>query len=397
MNHRNALRFAATLLAVVLLALSALTVQQVVAGPDSWTIVSSPNPSTGFNFLTSVSAADATHVWSVGFVETGNGSDTMILRWNGSAWNQEASPNPSAYTNELYGVKALTPQAAFAVGDTYIGCSKQTTGCRPSALIVRWNGTRWTQAAAPPDPQGWGNTLTSVTALSINEAWAVGYRTNPQGGYLPLVFYWNGTVWIAQSPPPLAGVQLNSVWAQSDNDVWAVGTPAADGGATILHYDQSLGWRRILAPTPGASPTLNSVTTTSATNAWAVGFYQNGASLSPLTVHWDGATWRQVAAPPYPPSSGILGGVAPVWNNYVWAVGGVGALTITDRWTGSSWQQVASPAPPEGGIVLAGVGVVPGTTPCGGGDVWAVGFSANYGNARTLIERYTVVPICDRP
>jgi hypothetical protein len=48
---------------------------------------------------------------------------------------------------------------------------------QPDTLILHWNGTAWSKVPSPsPGPKG--NFLTSVSAVSPTDAWAVGYSRN---------------------------------------------------------------------------------------------------------------------------------------------------------------------------------------------------------------------------
>ena len=79
--------------------------------------------------------------------------------------------------------------------------------------------------------------LTSVDAISSNDAWAVGfYPANRPAGDVPstvnvltLVEHWNGTAWsIVPAPDATKSDNLNSVSGDSSNDVWAVGGATYD-------------------------------------------------------------------------------------------------------------------------------------------------------------------------
>src|SRR5205823_3056059 len=71
------------------------------------------------------------------------------------------------------------------------------------------------------------NTLRSVSAISSNDVWAVGYYLETQGtlGYSrTLVEHWDGAHWsIVPSTNLGTDAELWSVSALSPNNVWAVG------------------------------------------------------------------------------------------------------------------------------------------------------------------------------
>ena len=66
---------------------------------------------------------------------------TLVLRWNGTAWKVSRSPSPHqtepAFA-ELTAVAAVSPKAAFALGNTDVGSGGS------AGFIQRWNGSRWT-------------------------------------------------------------------------------------------------------------------------------------------------------------------------------------------------------------------------------------------------------------
>ena len=102
------------------------------------------------------------------------------------------SPSPAGSSkyafSYLYGVSALSSSTAWAVG-TYGRDVGQTAVSQP--LILRWNGTAWTQAASPPVADKLSG-LDDVATVSPTDAWAVGYRGIANQ---VLVLHWNGSSW----------------------------------------------------------------------------------------------------------------------------------------------------------------------------------------------------------
>ena len=64
-------------------------------------------------------------------------AETLILRWNGNAWKQVHSLSPATGSG-LLGVVATSARNAWAVGLT--GPPFKRTH---KTLILRWNGTAW--------------------------------------------------------------------------------------------------------------------------------------------------------------------------------------------------------------------------------------------------------------
>jgi len=109
--------------------------------------------------VTITSARDA---WAVGNYGSSYHIKTLILHWNGSAWQQIPSPTPRR-GGMLYGITATSARSAWAAGCYFLG----------KTLVLRWNGTTWKQVPSPRPPPS-GGCLTAAVAASPDTAWAVG-------------------------------------------------------------------------------------------------------------------------------------------------------------------------------------------------------------------------------
>lgn len=69
------------------------------------------------------------------------------------------------------------------------------------------------------------NALTSVTAVTPNDIWAVGYTVSLDEPYQTLILHWNGHEWSIVDSPNGAGPYnaLDAVAAAGPDDVWAAG------------------------------------------------------------------------------------------------------------------------------------------------------------------------------
>jgi hypothetical protein len=163
------------------------------AAGRAWAPVT-PNPSPSLNLLAGVSAVSGSDAWAVGSSSSSlnpNVIDTLILRWNGTAWTQVQSPSPSSVSyNYLQGVSARSGSDAWAVGD-YGDCA--TALFKRATLAAHWNGTAWANASA----------ITTVTAVSssanpattgspVTYTATVAPTPTPDGG--TLAFYDNGSL-----------------------------------------------------------------------------------------------------------------------------------------------------------------------------------------------------------
>ena len=199
-----------------------------------WSVVPSPTIGTSGR-LWGVAAISPTDAWAVGSADSGG--RTLIEHWNGKQWSLIPNPFPTLYI-DLRGITALSANDVWAVGSVITDMYIQDT---THTVIAHWNGQRWSIVPSP-NPGTSTNELWGVTALSTNDVWAVGgfsnRSTQRQIVDKSLTMHWNGSRWsVVSSPSPgNLGNDLTSVTARSANDVWAVGTPYDN---LIEHWDGS--------------------------------------------------------------------------------------------------------------------------------------------------------------
>jgi hypothetical protein len=323
-----------------------------------WSQVASPNPSAFGSRLSGVTADASDDAWAVGFFcpESPGCSvqRTLILHWDGTAWSQVVSPNPNKRVNYLTSVSATSPSDAWAVGSM-----RAHTG---RALVLRWNGALWSVVPSP-NPRAVTDSLSSVTAVSPADAWAVGFYGNGVE-YRTLINHWDGAAWSkVKSPSPgSGGAFLTGVSAGSTGDASAVGYFAADGGvldALVLRWN-GVSWSKPRHPNPSTNlNVLYGVANLSSSEAWAVGDFQQDetAAIEPFVVHSDGTSWRKAKSPAPSSTINILYGVSATSATDAWAVGyyddgsrGV-SRTLILHWNGSRWS-----APQDSSAARNGVG-----------------------------------------
>ena len=171
----------------------------------------------------------------------------LIMRWNGRTWQR--LPGPRLRGASLHDVAALSPHDAWAVG----GYPVDRYGNPGKTLIVHWNGMAWQRVRSPSPADR--DTLYSVAVTSASNAWAVG-----ETGAKTLILHWNGRSWRqVPSPSPRrrspTGDGLAAVTATSARDAWAVGTddrPGGVAGALVEHWNGKA-WHTV----GSASPPLN--------------------------------------------------------------------------------------------------------------------------------------------
>jgi hypothetical protein len=343
----------------------------------------------------------------------------------------------------------FTIQSMSAVSTSDIWAVGQSVAANETgqALAEHWDGTSWSLVPvknAGNSEMDWERSedLTSVDAISSDDAWAVGfYPSNRPISEVPstvndltLVEHWNGTAWsIVAAPDATKSDNLNGVSGDSSSDVWAVGGATytlaygSGSGAGTQTYDAPLvehwngsSWTIVPAPTIGldphdptalakmaaglasgadvnpASADFTSVHAISPDDVWAVGirsFADPGQATytgdQTFTEHWDGTKWSVVAAPDVSvaeTSSGAQDDLQAVTgtDSDLWAVGRaqpVGTLVL--HWNGTAWSIFPSPQTGEDGVLEAVADLAPN-------NVWAAGDEIDHWNGETWTQIPTI-------
>ena len=254
-----------------------------------------------------MSASPDGSAWAVGYTGTPSGADrTLILRWDGAAWSRAASPSPGRDAL-LLGVSAGPGGTAWAVGDSCMSrCG--TTSAVYRMLIMHWDGKAWSLVTGP----GLGSDayLYGVSAGPGGSAWAVGYictsgcHTASEADQM-LILRWDGTSWSQAAAPGLgSSALLDAVSAGAGGTAWAVGSsctpgclaPRAATRALILHWDGTA-WSQAASPSPAGKAILTGVSAGPRGSAWAAGYTCTPGCFAPseanqtLIMRWNGVTW----------------------------------------------------------------------------------------------------------
>jgi len=306
-----------------------------------WSIVPSPSLGKTTNRLESVAAVSKDDVWAVGYYSDGpqfnqplSTSQTMVLHWDGQAWEDVHSPDgKGAAMNTLSYVTAISKNDVWAVGayGSYDASEKnQSEFPYMRTFITHWDGKRWSQVDSP-NPSAISNGLSAVAAVSSDDIWAVGtyVESVTEGNYVTrrlLFLHWNGKAWERVAGPDIQGyiLSLSSLAAIKSDDVWAVGTVGTgdpEVAGIIVHWDGK-SWRE----TPDSQKEYSSaagyasVSALGSDDIWTV----SGFGF-PILQHWDGQGWNMMSPDGLPDSySASVRGLAEVSTNDVWAVGTTG-------------------------------------------------------------------------
>jgi hypothetical protein len=321
--------------------------------------------------LHGVSTASESDAWAVGWFDPSTAGEaatasTLIEHWDGTRWCEVPSPNPSTQFNVLYAVSALSADDAWAVG-TY-----NASDGGIDTLIEHWDGTSWSQVASPdPSVPYLINYLFGVRTQSPSNVWAVG-RYAVKTGQSTLILHWNGSSWSQMTgPDPLQYNVLHAV-ATYKASVWAVGDANSQ---TFTMQRKGASWIQSASPIVPLSATLQGMAMVSGRDGWSVGSDNSFQLLETLILHWNGFSWSRVASP-RPAVDGNLNAVAATSATNAWAVGShtdqafnPPQPTMILRWNGKAWREVTSPSPhgPGATDILNGVAATSRS------NAWAVG------------------------
>jgi hypothetical protein len=354
-----------------------------------WEVVPSPNLGTQTNTLFSVAASADDDVWAVGagYDEGLTAYRTVIEHWNGAGWSIISSPNATSGYNLLNGVAVAGSNDIWAVGQAAVN------GNTYSTLIEHSDGGKapvWSIVSSPNVADS-SSVLNAISVVAANDLWAVGYSTDGSLSNRSLTMHWNGAIWSIVPSPTVGNDILYAVDAISANDVWATGRTKVGYSSSrtlTLHWD-GLSW--MVVPSPNDSTTNNNlyaVAAVAANDVWAVG---SAGSSKTLAIHWTGASWSVLPAPAVSDnaSNEVLVGVVALSNGSIWSAGqfivpleGSAQHTLTETWNGSTWTVVPSPNAESSNNRLSGIAATPK------GTLWAVGTTGVFGQPeRTLILR----------
>lgn len=334
-------------------------------------------------YATAETSSSAAVVWN-----TNTASDSLV-QYGTSNPVPASAPQvyvPTQVTYHEIPLSGLTPGTLYFYKVT--SCSKK--GCAtatgsfetfPSCPdVVSPVSGSWQEVSSPnvSGATSVNNELLGVAAIAANNVWAVGWAQDPHSPSFvkrTLIQHFDGNLWsIVPSPNRNNDVvsELHSVSGTSANDVWAVGF-SHNGGPpvrTLIEHWDGTRWSIVPSPSPDTQiNVLNGVVALSANDAWAVG-YRSGTSETPLAtliLHWNGASWQQVASPNVAGTNQLYG-ITAISANDIWAVGSGGGKPLAMRWNGNTWSVV--PTGLSTGFSTERFAAISGTS---SNDIWAVG------------------------
>ncbi|WP_146605058.1 hypothetical protein [Jiangella anatolica] len=204
---------------------------------------------------------------------------------------------------------------------------------RPIAL--RWQGGTWRVTRIPVIVN---STLTSLAVAGANDVWAVGYDASDPSVSKPLVVHWNGVKWAVVPGPPVPAGSFSDVQVAADGSVWVAGWASIHGrehAAVFRHTGR--GWERLSAGLEGGI-NGNALAVLSASDAW---LGMNGG-----LAHFDGTRWSLVSDLP---AAGVPTALEAVGPKDIWLAGidqGSGTpfgSSLLMHYDGTSWKRIAAP------------------------------------------------------
>jgi len=293
--------------------------------------------------LLGVSASGPNDAWAVGNTNALNAAshDTLAAHWDGTAWT--IVPTPAAASGgrlaSLDDVADFGPANAWAVG--------QGKDARP--LAEHWDGTAWSVVPVPvpavPSGTSFANAVLSrISAVSATDIWAVGTTTaiqnvNKAVTRFTLAMHYNGTAWsIVKTANTAEPTGLNGVTAISANNAWAVGngfnnvhdvTASVANKAVIEHWNGTA-WSIVASPAGLIS--VDRISAASATDIWASGQApRQTIAGTPVpvarTLHWNGTAWSAMPGPTASDPNTAVTGLSALPLGEAWAVGATFSAT----------------------------------------------------------------------
>jgi len=333
-------------------------------GPSGPGLGCGPAPTTSA-YVAGATAVSTTDIWAVGSFQDQNvAARPLAEHWDGTRWTQVAAPvGEWTFGARLFAVAAAGSHAVWAVGSGQNNGEEQT-------LIERWDGKQWTIVPSP-NAGNRTNDLNAVAVVAEDDIWAVGEYYGASKT-LPLTEHWDGSAWsVVPAPAPAAGLnRLSGVAAVSGHDVWAVGFEResnATSPKTLIEHWDGTSWKVVSGMPPGESSELSNVVALATDNVWAGGTSGGGNENKPLIEHWNGSAWT-VGRNPHA-SNVQVNSIAALSGSEIWLGGSVsdghGSEWLLQRWDGTAWTHT-TPASGSTGVVSAIVGAA-------AGEAWAVG------------------------
>ena len=139
-------------------------------------------------------------VWTVGGPLGNSGFESLVMRYDGSAWHRLKPGGTETY----WWINGTSESDVWMVGE--------------KGRITHWDGTKLEERAS-----GTSATLFGVWASAPDDAWAVGGVPDQPDQPNDVVLHWDGTSWKPETLPEQHKVAMFKVWGSSKDDLYVVG------------------------------------------------------------------------------------------------------------------------------------------------------------------------------
>ncbi|MBI4672280.1 MAG: hypothetical protein HY741_11530 [Chloroflexi bacterium] len=302
------------------------------------------NPSLGSQSfsLDAVDGIAANDAWAVGYVQSATYKQSLIVYWDGSAWQTIPSPSVPGCDTFLSEISIVAANDMWAYGSDLMhwdgvqwdivaspsGAYGMTVlGTNDVWLIndstaEHWDGVKWTAVTAPSvDP--WGSQVMAVN--SGDGLWAL-QRVGGLLGLEMVLMHWTGTEWNTVSDTTLSypvndgalGVYQMRIFAP--DDIWATGTHWGTmwRNGVVLHWDGSA-WDESLLSSGKDSAGVYGLVGVASNDLWAFTTATSYGQVYNFLQHWDGAQWGVESTPGA--DTATLHRIAPVAADDIWILG----------------------------------------------------------------------------
>ncbi len=170
---------------------------------SSWSISPTPNPGNEDDVLSGITSLGPNDAWTTGWWIPGQGPGwPLFLHWDGSSWKVDPGLEGTGPQRDRQ------PWVALALGSHDVW----TAGGYPNApSIEHWNGSAWRifeDAHLNIDPHREYGQFNDISATAPDDVWAVGGTTlygSGQQRAFALIMRWDGSRWTRMAPAPSPG------------------------------------------------------------------------------------------------------------------------------------------------------------------------------------------------
>jgi hypothetical protein len=260
---------------------------------NTWRLTRLPALGSTNSVLGDVTAISPTDAWAVGTAWNPDPirETPIALHWNGTSWARTPVPRPNG---ELGSVSASREGGSVWA----LGFSFKPSGAR-RPLLLRWDGTAWTDVTPTSLTTASAAYLADVAALAANNVWVVGSRED-HGDFVPFVMHWDGSSWTTLRGSQASGFYTGVGGGAGRNAVWAVGYTVEHAQPVDFDYpfiDKVQRTRTTLSAAPGDGELV--AVGGNGHIAWTVGnsFSSFEERSYPVALEWNGASWNGVVLP----------------------------------------------------------------------------------------------------